>query len=64
MDSDKRELNIQNLVENLARLGEDKGELNFWQDMYDKLDRTHKEQLLLNMVKELQDLEKIRGHKS
>jgi len=61
MDAPKKEININDLIDNLIKHGENQQELNFWQGLYDHLDRETKEKLLVNMLTELEELERIRG---
>ena len=60
MGPQEGEKNINDLIDRLITLGEDREELNFWQDFYDKMGKEHKEQLLLNLARELEALEKLR----
>ena len=55
--------NIHDVIDRLIMFGENKSELNFWQEFYDHMDKEHKEKLLLNLVKELEELEQAHGER-
>lgn len=52
--------NIKDLSGKLIALGEDEKEMNFWQGFYEHLDKRDKEKILLNLLREIEELEKLR----
>ena len=52
---------LNELVEKLIRLGEDKDELWFWQEFFETLDPEQRQELLDNLTHELKDLEKLKS---
>ena len=50
---------IENLVERLCKLGEDKDELSLWASIYKDLEPEEQQELVVNLQDELQKLEKI-----
>ncbi len=51
---------LNNLVVELAELGEDIEELRLWQEFFDSLDSSEKEKLLNNLTQELAELKKLK----
>lgn len=51
---------LENLIEKLIKLGEDKSELNFWLKLYPDLEPDEQEKLVKNLENELSQLEKLK----
>jgi hypothetical protein len=47
---------LQNVINELIRLGEDPDELNYWLEIYDSLPEQNQAQLALNLRQELDSL--------
>lgn len=51
---------FKKITDELVQFGEDKDEMKFWLSIFDDLDPDIREKLILNLEKELKDLEAIK----
>jgi hypothetical protein len=61
MDITQQKIELQSLINDLKKLGEDQAELDFWYGFFDALNDQARELLLANFRKEKADLEKLRN---
>ncbi|NTU98554.1 hypothetical protein HGA64_00915 [Candidatus Falkowbacteria bacterium] len=60
MDILQQKIELQELINDLVSLGEDKEELDFWSDFFETLDDEERQKLFSNLRKEKEDLEKLK----
>ena len=58
----KTELN--NLLNILISLGENRTELNFWKDFFDSLDEQEQQKLINNLTNEIKELQQLNETRS